>query len=210
MANYATQYAQALSQQYPHVLHFGALFARNQEADYRWVNNHTIEIPSISVTGRIDGSRTALIARTQRHSNTWTPLTLRNHRSWNDFIHPRDIDETNQVLTIQNITRVLNEEEKFPEKDKYLISTFYSDWTNTGRVPLTGNLTTDNILDYFDTMMVNATEHNVPGDRSHPLHHSAGERDPEGRFCVLPRAEHERRRSCYHPAGDRQSGSGDD
>lgn len=162
MANYATQYAQALSQQYPHVLHFGALFARNQEADYRWVNNHTIEIPSISVTGRIDGSRTALIARTQRHSNTWTPLTLRNHRSWNDFIHPRDIDETNQVLTIQNITRVLNEEEKFPEKDKYLISTFYSDWTNTGRVPLTGNLTTDNILDYFDTMMVNATEHNVP------------------------------------------------
>ncbi|MEG2621417.1 MAG: capsid protein [Clostridia bacterium] len=162
MANYATQYARSLSQAYPNVLHFGALFARNQEADYRFVNNHTIEIPSISVTGRVDGSRTAMIARTQRHSNSWTPLTLRNHRSWNDFIHPRDIDETNQVLSIQNITRTMNEQEKFPEKDKYLISTFFSDWSTAGRVPFTGNPTTSTILTFFDDMMVDATEKNVP------------------------------------------------
>ncbi len=162
MPNYATQYAGALSQQYPNVLHFGALFARNQEGDYRWNNNHTIEVPSISVTGRVDGSRSSLISKIQRHSNTWTPLTLRNHRAWQDFIHPRDIVETNFVLSIQNITRAMNEQQKFPEKDKYLVSTLYSDWLTAGRVPLTGTLTTANILSFFDEMSVNMTEHNVP------------------------------------------------
>jgi len=162
MPNYAKTYCQALSQQYPNVLHFGALFARNQEGDYRWANAHTIEVPSLSVTGRVDGSRTELLARQQRHSNTWTPLTLRNHRAWNDFIHPRDIDETNQVLSIANITRVMNEQQKFPEKDKYLISTLYHDWLNAGRTPLAGNLTTENILEYFDAMMTMMTERNVP------------------------------------------------
>lgn len=160
--NYATQYCGALSQQYPNVLHFGALFARNQEGDYRWVSAHTIEVPTISVSGRVDGSRTALIAEQQRHSNTWTPLTLRNHRAWQDFIHPRDIDETNHVLSIANITRAMNEQEKFPEKDKYLISTLYSDWAETGRVALTGAITAQNVLQYFDAMMTNMTEHNVP------------------------------------------------
>ena len=162
MPNYATQYAGALSQAYPNVLHFGAIFARNQEGDYRWANNHTIEVPSLSVTGRVDGSRTSLIEKVQRHSNTWTPLTLRNHRAWEDFIHPRDIVETNHVLSIQNITRTMNEQEKFPEKDKYLISTLYADWLAIGRVPLTGVLTTANILDFVDQMNVNMTEHNVP------------------------------------------------
>lgn len=162
--NYATQYCAALSQQYPNVLHFGALYARNQEGDYRWASAHTIEVPSISVTGRVDGSRTSLIDKVQRHSNKWTPLTLRNHRAWNDFIHPRDIDETNQVLSIQNITRTMNQDEKFPEKDKYLASTIYNDWTKLGRVPKTGVLTTQNILQYFDDMMALMTEHNVPVD----------------------------------------------
>ncbi len=162
MANYATQYCQALSQQYPNVLHFGALFARKQEGDYRWANAHTIEVPSVAVTGRVDGNRGGFIDRVQRHSNTWTPLSLRNHRVWSDFIHPRDIVETNEVLSIQNITRVMNEQQKFPEKDRYLISTMFADWSDTGRIPLTGKLTTQNILSYFDKMMEMATERNVP------------------------------------------------
>lgn len=60
MANYATQYCQALSQQYPNVLHFGALFARKQEGDYRWANAHTIEVPSVSVTAALTAIATVL------------------------------------------------------------------------------------------------------------------------------------------------------
>lgn len=166
--NYATYYAQALSQAYPYMLRFGALYARKQEGDYKWLQNgsHTIMVPSVSVSGRVDANRnniTALSNRQQRHSNQWTPLTLRNHRKWDDFIHPLDIDETNQVLTIQNITRQMNEQEKFPEMDRYLISTLYADWIALGRVPLSAALSTANVLTYFDKMMVMMTEHNVPG-----------------------------------------------
>ena len=159
--NYAEMYAKSLSQAYPNVLHFGALFARNQEGDYRWVNAKTIEVPTIAVTGRVNTTRGQIGAKTVRHSNTWTPLTLRNSRKWDDLVHPRDIDLTNEALSIQNITRVFNEEQKFPEMDKYLISALYGDWAKKRGV-LAVALTANNILQYFDLLMEAATEHNVP------------------------------------------------
>lgn len=162
--NYATQYAQALSQAYPNVLHFGALFARNQEGDYRWANSKTIEVPTLSVTGRVDATRGTIGAKTTRHSNVWTPLTLRNNRKWDDLIHPRDIDETNEVLSIQNITRVYNQEQKFPEMDKYLISTLYADWLAKTHTAKSLALTTANVLTTFDELMETMTEDNVPTD----------------------------------------------
>lgn len=160
--NYATQYAQSLSQAYPNVLHFGALFARKQEGDYRWTNARTIEVPTVSVTGRTDFTRGVMTAASARHGNTWTPLQIRNDRYWSDLIHPRDIDETNQVLSIANITRVYNEQEKFPEMDKYLISTLFSDWGTAGGVAIKEALTAENVLTMFDKMMENMTEANVP------------------------------------------------
>lgn len=165
MTNYAKQYAQALSQQYPYVLRFGALYARKQEGDYKWINAHTVEVPTISVTGRTDGNRAAMESLgnwQQAHGNEWTPLTLGFHREWKDFIHPEDIDQTNAVLTIGNITRVMNEQEKFPEMDRYLISKVYADWCAAGRVPFTGTFSAATVLEWFDNMMEQMTEHNVP------------------------------------------------
>lgn len=162
--NYATQYAQALSQAYPNVLHFGALFARKQEGDYRWANSKTIEVPTLAVTGRVDATRGTIGAKTTRHSNVWTPLTLRNNRKWDDLIHPRDIDETNEVLSIQNITRVYNQEQKFPEMDKYLISTLYADWLGLSNTAKSLALNTANVLTTFDELMEAMTEANVPTD----------------------------------------------
>lgn len=162
--NYASQYAQALSQAYPNVLHFGALFARNQEGDYRWANNKTIEVPTLAVTGRVDATRGSIGTKTTRHSNVWTPLTLRNNRKWDDLIHPRDIDETNEVLSIQNITRVYNQEQKFPEMDKYLICTLYADWLAKSHTAKSVTLTTANVLTTFDELMEEMTEANVPMD----------------------------------------------
>lgn len=159
--NYATAYAQTLSQAFPNVLHFGALFARNQEGDYRWVNNNTIEVPTVAVTGRVNTTRGQIGNKTVRHSNKWTPLTLRNSRKWDDLVHPREVDLTNEATSIQNITRVFNEEQKFPEMDKYLISTLFSDWMKMRGVIAVG-LTADNVLIYFDMLMESATEHNVP------------------------------------------------
>ena len=55
--NYAKEYQQALEQEFPYVLYFGALFATPNNGRYRWVNSNVIEIPTITTTGRVDGDR---------------------------------------------------------------------------------------------------------------------------------------------------------
>ena len=46
--NYAKEYQQALEQEFPYVLYFGALFATPNNGRYRWVNSNVIEIPTIT------------------------------------------------------------------------------------------------------------------------------------------------------------------
>ena len=55
--NYADNYQRTLEQNFPYVLNFGALYATPNNGRYRWVDSKTIEIPSISTTGRIDADR---------------------------------------------------------------------------------------------------------------------------------------------------------
>ena len=160
--NYATEYLAALEQEFPYVLYFGALFAAPNNGRFRWVNSRVIEIPTITTTGRIDGDRDNLIDRKRNYNNAWTPLTLENHRMWQTLVHPRDIDETNQVASIANITRVFNDEQKFPEMNAYLISKVYADWTGKSKVADTTTLTADNVLEVFDKMMQEMDDKRVP------------------------------------------------
>lgn len=160
--NYATQYQQALEQEFPYVLYFGALFNTPNNGRYRWVNSRVIEVPTITTTGRIDGDRDTIGSKKRNFNNSWTPLTLENHRTWQTLVHPRDIEETNQVVSIGNITRVFNEEQKFPEMDAYLVSKVYADWTGLGKEADKTALTVDNVLEVFDKMMMNMDEKRVP------------------------------------------------
>lgn len=160
--NYAQAYAQALAQAYPYVLHFAALRSAENDSRYRWTGAKTIEIPSLTATGRVDGDRDTIGTAKRNFDNAWEPKTLTNHRKWSTLAHPMDIDETNQVASIQNITKVFNEEQKFPEMDAYLISKLYADWVAAGGTADTTVLTTDNILAVFDSMMVAMDEKNVP------------------------------------------------
>ena len=161
--NYAQAYQQALAQAYPNVLHFAALRSAENDARYRWLNADTIQIPSLTVTGRVDGDRDTVETAKRNYENAWEPKKLSNHRKWSTLIHPMDIDETNQVASIQNITQVFNEEQKFPEMDAYLVSKLYADWAAAGGVVDTTALTVDNILQAFDGYMEAMDEHNVPG-----------------------------------------------
>ena len=45
--NYATQYQQALEQEFPYVLYFGALFATPNNGRFRWVNSRVIDRKSV-------------------------------------------------------------------------------------------------------------------------------------------------------------------
>lgn len=160
--NYAGSYAQALAQAYPYVLHFAALRSSENDARYKWTGAKTIEIPSLSTTGRVDADRDSIGTAKRNYENAWEPKTLSNHRQWSTLVHPMDIDETNHVASIQNITKVFNEEQKFPEMDAYMVSKIYADWTEAGSVADTTAVTEDNILQLFDSYMEAMDEANVP------------------------------------------------
>lgn len=161
--NYATAYAKALAQAYPYVLHFAALRSTENDARYKWTGANTIQIPSLTTTGRVDGDRDTIGTASRNYNNAWEPKTLSNHRKWSTLVHPLDIDETNQVASIQNITQVFNEEQKFPEMDAYLVSKIYADWTTAGGTADTTAITVDNVLSVFDGYMTAMDEANVPG-----------------------------------------------
>jgi hypothetical protein len=169
--NYADEYQRALEQNFPYVLNYGALYSTPNNGKYRWVNSKTIEIPSISTTGRVDADRDTIAFAQRNYQNAWVSKTLSNQRKWSTLVHPRDIDETNMVATIGNITQVFNDEHKFPEMDAYCISKIYYDWTHaknpdTGVIhtPNTTVLTTANILAVFDSLMLAMDNGRVPGN----------------------------------------------
>lgn len=176
--NYATEYSRALSQAFPYTLNFGKLYSTPNNNRYRWVNAKTIEIPSISTTGRVNANRDTVAFAQRNYDNAWETKTLSNQRKWSTLVHPMDIDQTNMVTTIQNITQVFNEEQKFPEMDAYCISKIYNDWTTSvtpasgdtaheayvGKTPDKTPLTASSVLGVFDDLMLNMDNARVPAN----------------------------------------------
>ena len=162
--NYAQAYSQALAQAYPYVLNFGKLYNVENDTRYKWSGADTIKIPSISTTGRVDANRDTIAVAQRNYDNAWETKQLSNQRKWSTLVHPMDVDQTNYVASIQNITKVYNEEQKFPEMDAYLISKIYSDWAALSKTADTTKLTTANILGIFDELMLAMDEARVPAN----------------------------------------------
>lgn len=161
--NYAQQYANELAQAYPYVLYSGALWNTENSNKYKVIDAKTIQIPVISVGGRTNGDRDTIGGFTRNFDNAWETKTLKNHRTWQTLVHPKDINETNQVASIANITKVMNEEEKIPEMDAYMFSNIYKLRNEQKAItPLEEELTVSNILDKFDEMMDAMDEARVP------------------------------------------------
>lgn len=160
--NYAKEYSQALAQAFPYALYFGALYNTPNNGRYKWTGAKTIEIPTISTTGRVDADRDTIGNAARNYNNAWEPKVLENQRKWSTLIHPADIDQTNYVTSIANITQVYNEEQKFPEMDAYTVSKIYADWTGQSKTASTNVLTEDNVLTEFDALMEKMDEARVP------------------------------------------------
>ena len=161
--NYAEAYERALAQAYPNVLNFGELYNVANNQIYKFVDAKTIHIPSISTTGRKNVNRDAIDGQFQRNvDNNYETKTLTFYREWSTSIDPADVLDTNMVLTIQNATKVFNEEQKFPEKDAYTVSKIYADWVAQGKTANTTALDVDNVLLVFDTLMEAMDEALVP------------------------------------------------
>lgn len=159
--NYAKEYSQALAQAYPYTLFFGALWSA-VKPDVKFLRNDTVILPSLSVKGRKNGDRDSIGTFGRNFNNDEEPKKLKTHRTWDTLIHPRDIDETNHVATIQNITKTMNEEEKFPEMDAEMITALYSLKNAIEAITEGDVLTLQNVLTKFDALMDKMDEARVP------------------------------------------------
>ncbi len=159
--NYAKEYSQALAGAYPYTLYFGALWSATKP-DVKFLNNNTVILPSLTVKGRANGDRDTIGSFARNFNNEEESKTLKTHRTWNTLVHPRDIDETNHVASIQNITKVMNEEQKFPEMDAEMITALFKLKNEQEAITEDDVLTASNVLTKFDKLMDKMDEKRVP------------------------------------------------
>lgn len=160
--NYAELYLQALQQRFAAGLRFNALYQTPNNQSIRWVNAKTIQIPRIDVTGMVDVNRDSIGTYGRAVDNDWETKTLVHDREFRTLVDPQDIDETNLAISIANITRVFNDEQKIPEIDKYMASKLYSEFVDFGGTANTTAPTEANILEIYDNMMAEMDDAEVP------------------------------------------------
>lgn len=160
--NYAELYQQALQQRFAQGLSFVELYNTPNNQNIRWVNAKTVQIPRISVGGYTDVDRDVMGNYTRRVDNDYETKTLQHDREFRTLVDPQDVDETNMALTIANITRVFNDEEKIPEMDKYAASKLHTEFTGYGGQVITDALDASNILELFDEFMAEMDDAEVP------------------------------------------------
>lgn len=160
--NYAADYQQTLAQAFPYTLNFGALYSTPNNTRFRFKGGNTVELPVITAAGRVDADRDSIGSAVRQYDNSWEEKTLSHQRCWSTLVHPQDVDQTDYSATIRNITRVFNDEQKFPEMDAYAVSAIYDQWTDGGKTATRETLTSSNVLSVFDKLMEDMSEARVP------------------------------------------------
>ena len=170
MINYATDYQQALQVRYAQngLLYTQKLWNSPSNSLLKWVGHKTVKVPKLNITeGRQDRTRRTITNVTANYENEWETYELTNERYWSTLVDPSDIDETNYVLSIANITRTFNDQEKIPEMDKFMISKLFSRKsaldTQKDQIKEVA-LTEDNFLATFDALMEQMDEAGVPAE----------------------------------------------
>ena len=159
--NYAADYSRALANAYPYLSYFGRIWESNNKDKYKPGRGKTMYIPSITTSGAKPSDRDQVTGTFNRNwNNSVQAVTLEMDREWDTLVDPMDIDETNMVATIANVTRAFTEQQKVPEMDAYLAAKLYSFVT-----PDATSLTTSNILSKWDSYLEQLTNFRVPRDR---------------------------------------------
>lgn len=157
--NYAEQFTSLLQQKY--AISSKSDFLTKSNPQVQFLNAQTIKLPSITVSGYKDHTRT-IGFNAGTLSNDWTPKKLEFDRDIEFFIDPMDIDETNLTLSVANITNTFEEEQAIPEKDCYRFSKLYSEASEKSAQISTDVLSADNFLEWFDEQMSRMDDAGVP------------------------------------------------
>lgn len=163
--NYADDYQQAIQQAF----YEGNLFSANlwnspSNTLIKFDGAKHIKLPKLNIEeGRRDRARRTITPIVANYSNDWDSYELKNERYWSTLADPLDVDETNYVVSMANITKQFNLDEKLPEKDRYMFSKLYQEKAdaNDGGISL-DTLDEKNILEAFDNMMADFDEQRIP------------------------------------------------
>lgn len=164
--NYAEQYQQAVQQAfYDGHLYTAPLWNSPSNGLISFDGAKHIKLPRLTIEeGRRDRKRREITDIKANYSNDWDSYELTNERYWSTLVDPSDIDQTNYVVSIANITRQFNLDEKMPEMDKYMFSKLFLEkqTKDGGKGITTDTLDEKNILTAFDNMMVDFDEARIP------------------------------------------------
>ena len=163
--NYAVDYARELANAYPYLSYFPELWASPNNTKYKPVNGKTVMIPSMTVSGARAVDRNQIDGKFNRNfNNELQPVKMEMDREWDTLVDPMDIQQTNQVATIANITQTFNQFQKIPEMDAYMASKLAGFATQFGTVDST-SLTKDNILETWDGYLAYMVNQRINRDR---------------------------------------------
>lgn len=164
--NYAEQYQKAVQQAfYDGHLYTAPLWQSPSNGLISFDGAKHIKLPRLTIEeGRRNRQRREITDIKANYSNDWDSYELKNERYWSTLVDPSDIDETNYVVSIANITRQFNIDEKMPEMDKYMFSKLFLEkqTKDGGKGITTDTLDEKNILIAFDNMMVDFDEARIP------------------------------------------------
>lgn len=147
--NYAADYSRAMADAYPYISYFGEIWGANNANLYKPGMGSTMYIPSLTTSGARNTDRDQVTGTFNRNwNNTVQAVSLEMDREWDTLVDPMDMDETDMVATIANVTKAFTEQQKVPEMDAYLASKLYSFVT-----PDTTALTASNILTKWDNYL---------------------------------------------------------
>ena len=163
--NYAVEYARELANAYPYLSYFNEIWNGPNSNKYKPVNGKTVMVPSMTTSGARAVDRDHIDGTFSRNwNNEFQPLTMRMDREWDTLVDPLDIQETNLVATIANITETFNQFQKIPEMDAYAASTVAAAAAGFGSVD-SASLTADNILATWDGYLAYMVNQRVNRDQ---------------------------------------------
>lgn len=163
--NYAAQYGQELANAYPYLSYYGDVWNVGEAVRFRPLRGKTVYIPSMTTGGARAVNRDQITGVFNRNFDVeWQACDLAMDREWDTLVDPMDIDQTNEVATIANVTRTFNEQQKVPEQDAYMGSKLSGFAREFGGIDTT-SLNSSNILTQWDAWLEYMTDHRINRDR---------------------------------------------
>lgn len=137
----------------------------NSNSDIQIIGGKTIKIPTLTVTGYKDHSRSTIGFNAGSASNNYETKTLDHDRDIEFAVDPMDVDETDSVMSLANIHARFEKTQAIPELDCYTFSKIFSEATRVNATIKTGTLTASTVLTDFDSNLEAFEEAGVPLDR---------------------------------------------